>query len=232
MHLMEIFKDKKIQEIIYANSLIDNLKNIPFLTQEELKKLMGLPWRKYSKTMGKILHNYFKNFKSTLGFDTNSHIPKEGVKGVYICLGGDARNLFVAGSLYFNEEDWAANADFYPDTAYDKSSFLWDVAEELEDCGLAQNSIDNLLCILIAFSTIDILKQAKKIKEISNASIVMGYSDGDEVILGNLKNGIFKEYLKVISDYATPSSKIEISAPQLNRGVTYGVIYFGIINPI
>ena len=80
-------------------------------------KIVGFPWDHYQKMLCNEILRSLNNLKPNSNLPV---IPKEGLRGVYFCLGDDGYHFSIAGSLYFDEIDWAANADFYHKDNLDK----------------------------------------------------------------------------------------------------------------
>lgn len=198
---MEFFKNKNVIKILGTNDLADEIHSIPFLEEGEKSFLKNLNWGLWVTKLIKVIQGQLDAFKGILSLE-GKPLPKQGLKGVYYCLGPTGDNISVSGSRYFGEEDWAARAEYYPDYEDDNFFLLNDIKCEIDsEYSYPNENVDNLALILVAFSIIKAMKTKKPIKEIGNASIAMGYSDGEELMIGSFKKQKFAKEIKVISEY-------------------------------
>ena len=163
----------------------------------------NLPWAEYQETLTNYIVKYVNCFKKFKAISPEPSIPETGLKGVYFCIGGDGCSLAVGGSLYFDEEDWAANADFYPESE-DASNLLLHIAEsitpKLRHWEINYSIVYEIMYIFSAFTIFHAMKKLENIQEIFNCGIAMGFSSGGELTLGHFVNGKFKEKITIVED--------------------------------
>jgi hypothetical protein len=160
-------------------------------------QFQDLSWEEYQDFLSKQIIGVLNNFKNIVSIDKKNRIPKEGLKGIYFCVGDNALSLDIAASLYFNEADWAANADFYQ---HIDQKMINEIAFKLKRLNLEEKTIANILCCFLVYVINRSLKKIENISELSNTGIAFGYSDGDELILGHFENGKFVENITIIEN--------------------------------
>lgn len=215
----QIFKNEQVKLLLSQENFLDFFNQInPLIGNRiELNKISLCPWNDYQEQFLSFIVTALTNPIPSQDELQDSILPK--LKGVYFCLGDDGRYFSIHGSLYYNEIDWAANADF-DFTSAKEDDFLQYLSEELTPFlqqhpkALLNSSADTqpLTDLIYLFSAFTILKAMETINNnpyIANASIAMGYSDGgDELIFGHFSNGKFIKNIQIVPDghYETPSS--------------------------
>lgn len=191
---------------------------------EMLPKIEGVSWNHYQTTLSNIITKEFQSFKVTKSCsDKTSFIPSAGVKGVYFCLGDDGYSLSISGSLYVNESDWAANAEFYPQAVEYPDKIFHHISKELISHNINETDITYILFLFTLFTICKVMPKLENIPEVKNALIVLGYSDGDEFILGKFTESKFELNINVNPDgaYEHPSTAISLPVKTIIRGEYY-----------
>nr|MBA2650775.1 hypothetical protein [Tatlockia sp.] len=223
----QIFKDEQVKKFISHKHFLNFLVQInPFIDHRiDLDKISLCPWDDYHKQFHDSIITSLNNSSIISDARQGNNItllPK--IKGVYFCLGDDGLYFSIHGSQYFNETDWAANADFDFDDGNREGNLLQLLSYELATAlKLDPKSIVNsppepITDLTYLFSAFTILKTMENIKDnpyLANAGIAMGYSDGDELIFGHFSNGTFIKNIQIIpnGDYKSPSTAPEIVLP-------------------
>tara|TARA_R110002050_G_scaffold54754_2_gene123865 strand:+ start:16096 stop:16689 length:594 start_codon:yes stop_codon:yes gene_type:complete len=137
----------------------------------------------------------FKSIRKIWGF--HLPLPKEGFKGVYFCLGDDGTHLSIDGSIYCSEKDWAANADYYAKDL-DVFNILFHLMNEIEVKETEEINANKILFMFLVFVICKTLSQSRNIKGLINTSIVIGYSAGEMLMLGEYCNKVFNQNIKLL----------------------------------
>lgn len=176
---------------------IENIHQLDFSVFEDVQ-------RKFCEHVEQALNNLKP-------IDINDKIPMSGLKGVYFCVGYKALTLNIGGSLYFQEEDWAANAEFSPENEHEIGGALDEVYSLLDVEILSSELMEKIIYGFIVAALLHSLPKMRLPVFFKNTGFVTGYSSGDELILGEFRNGIFFKKIKCIEDgdYGTPSSVAE-----------------------
>lgn len=205
---MNIFNDSLIKGAMSLNAFKDFIKKIICSGKLDISKALDLPWEDYQASLSDSVLQSLNNFKKTKGQISDTFISSEGLKGIYFSLGDDGLSLSIGGSLYYNESDWAANADFYPEKSENIDRLFLLISKNLILFRLDKKTISELLYLFSAFTINKTMQLAENITEIANAGIVLGYSDGDELILGHFVKNKFIANLSVVEngDYEKPST--------------------------
>jgi hypothetical protein len=185
----------------FAGCLNEIKKRKPNLFSYE--NAANLPWAEYQEVLTYYIVRSVNDFKKFKTISPEPSIPEAGLKGVYFCIGDDGHSFSVGGSLYFDEEDWAANADFYPESE-EASSLLQHIAAsitpQLRRWEINYSIVLEIMYIFSAFTIFHALKKLENIQEISNCGMAMGCSGGGELTLGHFVNGKFKEEIIIVED--------------------------------
>lgn len=192
-----------------ANDLVACSNFHIYLKQQGIEiinaKILEIPWETYQAQISEQIINALRSLKDTDGLD-KVKLPKNGLKGIYFCIGYDALSLDICGSLYYNEKDWAANAGFYPEINVETVMKI--IEKDLILLNLNKQITKDMICCFMLFTINQSMSGAGNIEEVVNAGIAFGYSDGDELILGKNINGIFTNDIKIIhnGEYEMPST--------------------------
>jgi hypothetical protein len=149
----------------------------------------------------------------------------EMLKGVHFCLADDARHFSLHGSIYYNEEDWAANADY----GYsDDMNLLTELSDELIAMKLDPQLVQDIVYIFTAFVLLKTLRTSNNsMQAIANVGLALSYCDGDYLILGDFVNHLFRENIKIISEYENPSTApVRVSKPTAPCGDLWEYLKF------
>lgn len=164
-------------------------------------KLAVISWQKHEKNIHQAVTKSLQDFVPI----ADIIMPESGLKGVYFCLGDSGGSLQIAGSIYYKEKDWAANADFCAE--YDEENSILDEISDLfrhED--IEREYIETVEYFFIAFVLYRLMHSTKVPNNMVNAGVSLGYSDGDELIIGHFQNGNFIGEIKVVNEHEKPSS--------------------------
>lgn len=209
-----IQRENFIKRVIAQNDFIAVLKQTEKSRKPYFDELLKLPWQDYQNTLTHFIIEFFNGLKNNRDIFTHSAIPADGLKGVYFCLGDDGVAFDMGGSLYFNESDWAANATF--DFGY--NSELEDLLFKIEavlmllksnhDDEITYDEITDIFYLFDVFTLFKALEKVENIAEVKNAGIAIGYSEGDELILGYFSEGKFVKDIKIVwnGEHENPSS--------------------------
>jgi hypothetical protein len=214
MKVLDIYNDnvfkRKIakEEIVKAKKFIDFIFSIYPQIKQTHEWLEQISWGDYQARLKSNIEKSLFEFEAEAR-DDGDEIPSSGLKGIYFCLGGDCMTLSIGGSLYFNEADWAGNAKFYLSERNERA-IIMDIADKIEQ--LTTKEIESIIYLFVAFTLLDLLKEVKNIPHLISTGIAMGFSDGDELILGYFKNAEFVLDIQVIKNgvYKNPSSAEEL----------------------
>ena len=207
-----IYYPEKIEEASKKTNFLDFLKEVWKEDSHQLSRLEFLTedW----KTIEEALSTAIKNGLNSLKTDTsNLTVPDAGLKGVYFCLGDDARSLDISGSLYYNEMDWAGNSDFYGDTG-DVWKILDTLIDNLKEHGVNHTTSEYVVFLLMSYLVLKTLPDFPTSYLLKNAGMAIGFSDGDELLLGYFCDGKFTRDIKLVEngEYENPASfTIEIA---------------------
>ena len=222
---MNIFKNKSIKNAMSYSNFIDFIKDIESEIKINFSTILELPWDNYQKSLATIITKSLYTFKQE-ALDCNIKIPATGLKGIYFCLGDDAKSLCIAGSLYFNEIDWAANADLYASDDAMATDLISNIVDSLDSLELHKSSIPDLIYLFSAFTINKAITTLDNIPEIANAGVVLGYSDGDELILGHFVKSKFIQKIKIVKDgkYKSLSSIKNVHIERPTTGPIYNYL--------
>lgn len=212
-----IFKYKKAREsVLKSKNFIDFVSDLYPHIIDAHKIVKEIGWNDFQAELRKSIKESLLTFNVEAKAFGNK-IPASGFKGIYFCLGDDCRSLAIGGSYYFNEEDWAANAEIYAEHP-DDYEIVHRLSCELE--GFAREEEESIIYLFVAYTLVHLLMEGCNIPFLINTGIAIGYSDGDEVILGNFENSKFIPGIKLIKDgnYKTPSSAPKIETMRTNTG--------------
>jgi hypothetical protein len=195
---MQLFKEDNIKKALRLTNFIDFLDETKlFYGQKNLLECIRLlPWQERQNELGNFIITGLNNLKNDCGQPIDM-VLNEKTKGIYFCLAGDASDLSIHASLYSNETDWAANAKYYNPintTVFEKLS------TKLGEIFLKSDVTQEILYSFAAFTLLKTLKTINNLQFLANATIVLGYSDGDELILGQYLNQQFIENIELIED--------------------------------
>lgn len=216
MKVLDIYNDNAFkrktakEEIVKAKKFIDFVFSIYPQIKQTHEWLEQISWDDYQARLKSVIEKLLFEFEAEAQ-SIGNEVPSSGLKGIYFCLGDDGLTLSVGGSLYFNEADWAANAKFYVDDQQDeKSEIIMDIAYKIEQ--LTTKEIESIIYLFVAFTLLDLLKEVKNIPHLISTGVAMGFSDGDELILGYFKNADFVLDIQVIKNgvYKNPSLAEEL----------------------
>jgi hypothetical protein len=168
-------------------------------------KILQLLW---SDAQTKLITLIIESLKHWIGIN-EMIVPEEGLKGVYFCLGYEGAYLDIGGSLYFNETDWAANADFDLRDGEEIRQLMFHFSSNLLSLPLPSNKTTDLMYLFVAFVINKAMERADNIDAIAHAGISLGFNDGDELILGHFVNKKFVQDIKIIDSYENPSTAPE-----------------------
>jgi len=197
---MKILRNKIVQRYFSLQTFSEVLEELEREQEIEFKKLTVFPWDQYENIISRVIINVLSNLRHHDDIiSENKEIPIEGLKGLYFSIGDESDNISIIGSLLFDEIDWAAHFLF--------SIFLEELRDTLDEITyhLKENKysyyeIEEFMLIFFTFITLKILHRVDKIPEISNAHVAIGYSSGDELILGKFNDGIFNKKFRFIAD--------------------------------
>jgi len=172
--------------------------------KERKNKLSIVSWQKYENKLREAVIESLQKFTPVAA---NNVMPESGLNGVYFCLGDNGGVLQIAGSIYYNEKDWAANADFYAECD-GACSILEEISELLRSEDLEREYIETIEYFFISFVLYRLMHNIDVHDNLANAGISLGYSDGDELIIGHFQNCNFVGELKVINEHEKPSGEL------------------------
>ena len=188
---------KTSPEIWDRESFIDTIKCLNLLDSSELHDSTTVNWDEKASMIIPEITKPLYQIKQWESCEFGVKVPNEGLKGIYFWIGDrDFLNSFQ-GSLYFNEDDWAANAHFSPgecETYYVFES----VADSLDYLDISEDKIEEIMVSFSVYTILRALNKCLKIPEILNAAMVIGYSSGDELVLGEFIEGRFFQNLTLI----------------------------------
>lgn len=195
------------KSLIYGLPISEQAQKVIFT------KLLSFSWEEHINTSKTYLQNALNSLERIISLESKELPPPESLKGVYLCLGDDARSLTIAGSLYFNEEDWAANADFYSDD-YELSDLIINLREQLDNVVgeiVEEKYIEYLIFSYLAYLCYTFSPSLHLSKVLKSSGIAIGYSDGNEINIGSFSNGTFVANLVDVDTvgHSNPSSVAE-----------------------
>lgn len=195
---MILFKIKQIQDALNQNFFIDFLRVVtPFYEHDiHCHLLEDIHWDVTQKKLQQFIITALNHLT-----DKNQHPPSEPIKGVYCCLADDGMHFSIHGSLYYREDDWAANADY--DYLVTDDEFLNALSITLVSVGLnnKQGEIDFIMClfaVFVLFKTLHIMPYITQ--NIADAGIAIGYCDGDILELGHFSGNQFIEQIALVEN--------------------------------
>ena len=202
----------------------------PQIRKETLQQVQSLSWDEQIYLSEIYLPKAIESLKKTDSVGRQGP-PKEGqIKGIYFCLHDDVTDLCLAGSLYFDEEDWAANADYYPDeiNLSDQIRNLRVHLDDLLDDVLDNQYIEFLVYSYLVYACFFIFPTLNVGKFFTEVGVAIGYSDGDEIGVGSFKDGLFTPDITDIQTigYSKPSSVVPVIVSDfLPRGPLWEYTY-------
>jgi hypothetical protein len=189
---MFFFENKNLEKGIQQTKFVECLKNT--MNMQDGNNVLKLPWDNYQKILSDSIEKSLDGFKTC----TSSHdIPLEGLKGNFCWLVNNGSFHSLGGSLYFNEEDLAANAEFDPEGKNTHFELFKEIVKNLKEEKINEKEIEQINSIFSCFTIYKTIENIKVSNEIANAGIAVGYSDGPEVILGYFKNKEFISDFKI-----------------------------------
>ncbi|MBY0273411.1 MAG: hypothetical protein K2X02_08435 [Alphaproteobacteria bacterium] len=220
-----------LKEVIRSFSLSEDLEELAN------SKIQTLPWQEYYEILARYIEETIDSLPNTRTVDNTKEFPSEGLVGLYFCIGDDGRSFCLCGSLYFDEEDWAAQADYYPEHECLEKIYikLRDQVEDLlyieEDKRylLSEEKIEELFFSFSAYLIFNCMKNVSNKQPISNTGIALGYSHGNEIILGNFSKGIFLPNIKYVDDvgYTKPPREFPTLITKIvERGPIWDYVHF------
>jgi hypothetical protein len=203
---MDIFQQNTVIHALSCPDFITFIKKIEMFDSLGGDKILQLPWPDAQTKLTALIVESLTHWIVI----NETPVPEEGLKGVYFCLGYEGAYLDICGSLYFNETDWAANADFSPrDNGEEILQLMLYLSSNLLSIPLPSNKITDLMYLFVAFVINKAMEQAGNIDAIAHAGISLGFNDGDELILGHFVNKKFVQDIKIIDSYENPSTDPE-----------------------
>ncbi|NKB46552.1 MAG: hypothetical protein GKR77_02075 [Legionellales bacterium] len=187
----------------FADYLLEIKQHRPKLFTYE--QAWQLPWGEYQQALIEDIVKAIDRLEEAETAELNQAIPATGLAGIYFCIGDDGRSFTIGGSLYFNEDDWAANADFYPNCR-EADNLMFEITSEIVDnldvkpWKIDGCSISQLMYVFSAFTVFHAMYQIENKPALMNCGMAIGYSDGGELTLGQFKNGKFEAGLKIIEE--------------------------------
>jgi hypothetical protein len=218
-NIMMIFEKEQVKEATHLSRFMDFINEIVPLYEEEipLYLIAFFPWDEIQKRLRELIITALRNFTDSAGQSPSVALPKI-LKGVYFCLADDARHFSAHGSFYYNEEDWAASADY---SYQDSAELFMQLSDDLASLQLDAEVIRDLLFMFAAFTLLKTLRTINNIKDVANAAMALGYSDGDILILGHFLDQQFNEHIEIVENgaYENPSTApVEVYIPVAPRG--------------
>lgn len=165
---------------------------------------ISIDWKDFAEAISTIIKNSLNCLEPiTPDLDT----PDSGLKGLYFCLGDNALSLDIAGSLYYNEMDWAGNADYYADTG-NACCIMDALVTAIKDTGIALTASEYITLLFVSYIILKNLPGFYPNPLIKNAGVAIGFCDGDELILGYFQDGSFIMDIKLVEngEYENPAS--------------------------
>ena len=216
---MLLFTSEPVKKALTLTHFIDFITEIAPLYDEEipLSLIARFPWDDIQKILHEFIIIGLNNLTDSDSQPPNPPLP-QFIKGVYFCLAEDAYHFSIHGSLYYNENDWAAGTDY----DYKESTELFtQLSRELVSLKLDSEITQDLLYMFAVFTLLKTLKTIDNIPDIANAAMALGYCDGDILILGHFIEQQFSEHLEIIEDgqYDNSSTQpVQVHKPVAPRG--------------
>lgn len=216
---MLLFEKEQAKKATHLSRFMDFINEIVPMYEGEipLELIAFYPWDQIQKILSELIITGLHNFTDSAGQPPGVVLPKI-IKGVYFCLADDARHFSIYGSLYYNEEDWAASTDY----EYVNSTELFmQLSDGLASLQLDSKIIPDLLYMFAAFTLLKTLRPIDGIQVVANAAMALGYSDGDILTLGHFIDQQFNECIEIVENgaYGNPSRKpVEVYRPVAPRG--------------
>lgn len=216
---MLIFENEQVKKATHLNRFIDFINEIAPLHNEEipLDVVAIFPWDGIQKILGELIVTGLRDLTDSAGQSPNVVLPKI-IKGVYFCLADDARHFSIHGSLYYNETDWSAEAEY--DYA-DSNELFTQLSNALVSLSLDTQTTQDLLYMFTTFTLLKTLRKIDGIPDVANAAMTLGYCGGDILILGHFIDHEFNEHIEIVEDgeYENPSTApVRIYKPTAPRG--------------
>ena len=216
---MLLFEKEQVKKATHLSRFMDFINEIVPLYEEEipLYLIAFYPWDEIQKRLSELIITALRNFTDSDGQSPSVVLPKI-LKGVYFCLADDAQHFSIHGSLYYNEEDWSAGADY---DYKDSTELFMQLSDELVSLQLDSKVIQDLLFMFAAFTLLKTLRTIDDIKDVANAAMALGYSDGDILTLGHFLDQQFNEHIEIVENgaYENPSTApVEVYRPVAPRG--------------
>ncbi|MFJ1268537.1 hypothetical protein ACD661_08225 [Legionella lytica] len=213
---MLLFEKEPVKKALHLDRFMDFINEIVPLYEEEipLELIALLPWDELQKRLSEYISAGLGNLTDSAGQPPGAVFPKI-LKGVYFCLGD---YFSIHGSLYYNEVDWAANAAY---DYKDSSELFMQLWNELVSLQLDLKIILDLRYMFAVFTSLKTLRTIDGIKDIANAVMALGYSDGDILTLGYFSEQQFQEHIEIVDngEYENPSTApVEVPRPVVPRG--------------
>ncbi len=73
--------------------------------------IASLPWHEFQKILQDYVISGLNNLTDSASRPPDYILPKT-LKGIFFCLADDAQHFTIHGSLYYDEIDWTAEADY------------------------------------------------------------------------------------------------------------------------
>ena len=216
----------------FLKNFIQNLPICEQIQKTALSELLSLPLMEHLNLSKIYLQSTLNSLETTICRENTKDLDQPiSLKGVYICLADDASTLTVAGSLYFDEEDWAANADFYSDD-YDLCDRISNIREQLDDALrdiIEEKYIEYIVFGYLAYLCYIYLPSLNLIEVMKNSGFSIGYSDGGEVTIGSYHNGVFVSNLidiEVVGYSKKPNINDSIKLEYSSRGALWEYLHW------
>ncbi|MGQ3891071.1 hypothetical protein [Legionella sp. CNM-4043-24] len=203
---MLIFEKEQVKKATHLNRFTDFINEIAPLYEAIIPfdVIAIFPWDDIQKILSEYIITGLRELTDSAGQSPDVVLP-DSIKGVYFCLADDARHFSIHGSLYYNEIDWAAQADY----DYKGSNELFtQLSDALRSLSLSIEVTQDLLYLFAAFTLLKTLRKIDSIPDVANAAMTLGYSCGDILILGRFIDQAFHEQIEIVIDgeYENPST--------------------------
>lgn len=218
-NIMLLFEKKQVKKATHLSRFMDFINEIVPLYEEEipLDLIAFYPWDEIQKSLSELIITGLSNFIDSAGQPPSAVLPKY-LKGVYFCLADDALHFSINGSLYYNEADWAAGTDY---SYNDNNDLFTQQSKRLASLLMNSQITQDLLYMFVAFTLLKTLRTIDDIKDVANAAMALGYSDGDILILGHFLDQQFSEHIEIVENgaYENPSTApVKVYSPVAPRG--------------
>lgn len=216
---MLLFEKEQVKKATHLSRFMDFINEIVPLYEEEIPidLIAFYPWDEIQKRLSKLIITGLRNLTDSAGQPPRVVLPKI-LKGIYFCLADDAQHFSIHGSLYYNEEDWVAGADY---DYNDPTELFMQLSDELVSLQLDSKIIQDLLYMFAVFTVLKTLRTINGINDVANAAMALGYSDGDILTLGRFLDQKFHESIEIVENgtYENPSTApVEVDRPVAPRG--------------